>query len=383
MTGERLDVDRLLRRYEGLLNYPHSVEKVLYGEASVKHVASLFREDIHVAGLIANKLTEAITGRRVGYIINMILNYGNVCVIGCKFCAFHVKPGDPSGYLIEPKEAARIVLEHYEKYRIRQVLIQGGVDPRLRLDYFREMFREIKSATRGRVAIHALSPVEIEWLARVEGEPVEKVLEELRDAGLDSIPGGGAEILSERTRRELSPAKGGPDSWLRVMDAAMKLGIPVSATMMYGHIETLEERAEHLLKILELQRRRGKIMAFIAWNYEPAYLLAREVPLKAAKLEHLRVISVARLVFRDEIRFIQAGWLTAGEKTAQLALWYGANDWGGSLYNEKVLPAAGVELPLLVRETIERLIRNAGREPYERDNFYNPVYEHNEMSGLE
>ncbi len=365
--------DLIVKRYSAHASDPVLLEKLLYGEPSTKAIVYAFRENPSIIGKVANDITESITGRRVGYIVNMILNYGNVCVIGCSFCAFHVKPGDKHAYLIEPREAARLVRSNYETYRIRQVLVQGGVDPRLRLDYFTRMFRAIKEETKGRVAIHALSPIEIQWLARTEGESIRRILEELREAGLDSIPGGGAEILSLRVRRRLSPLKGTPDDWIRVMDEAMNLGIPVSATMMYGHVETLEERAEHLLRILELQRRRKKIMAFIAWNYEPAYKLASLVPLRASKLEHLRVISVARLVFRHEIRYIQAGWLTAGTRTAQIALWYGANDWGGTLYNEKVLPAAGVDMPTLLRSHIERLIRTAGREPYERDNYYKPI----------
>ncbi len=365
--------DLIIKRYSKHASDPVLLEKLVYGEPSTKAIVYAFRENPSIIGGAANEITESISGRTVGYIVNMILNYGNVCVIGCSFCAFHVKPGDKHAYLLDPQEAAKLVRHHYETYRIRQVLVQGGVNPRLRLDYFTRMFRAIREETKGRVAIHALSPVEIQWLARVEGESIRRILEELREAGLNSIPGGGAEILSERVRKRLSPLKGAPDDWIRVMDEAMRLGIPISATMMYGHIETLEERAEHLLRILELQRRRKRIMAFIAWNYEPAYKLASLVPLRASKLEHLRVVSVARLVFRHEIRYIQAGWLTAGVRAAQLALWYGANDWGGTLYNEKVLPAAGVDMPKLLRSHIERLIRAAGREPYERDNYYKPV----------
>lgn len=362
-------VDTLLRES----HYDSSLVRLLEGRPTVNAIVDAFREDIGVLGALADALTRRISGRRVGYIVNMILNYTNVCIVRCSFCAFHVPPGHPEAYTLDPKTAAARVEEHYRMYRIRQVLIQGGVNPSLGLDYYKSLFREIKRVTRGHVAIHGLSPVEIEWIARKEGMSVREVLEELREAGLDSIPGGGAEILSERTRRILSPAKGGPEAWIRVMDEAMKLGIPISATMMYGHIERLEERAEHLLRILELQRRRGRIMAFIAWRYQPAAQLARMMPEKATGLEHLRVIAVARLVFRHEIPWIQAGWLTAGLDVARLALHYGANDWGGTLYEEKVLPAAGVPLPKLVRSHVERLIRSADREPYERDNYYKPV----------
>ncbi len=366
-------VQNQLAQCRDVLEHYESIEKLLYGEASVKAVTDAMKDFVHAPhclGAVSNALTESLTGRRVGYIVNMILNYTNVCVIRCSFCAFHVPPGDKRAYLITPEEAARLVRLYYDRYRIRQVLVQGGVNPNLRLDYYTRLFRAIREATGGRVAIHGLSPVEIEWIARLEGMKIRDVLLELKEAGLSSIPGGGAEILAERPRKMLSPAKGGPESWIRVMDEAMKLGIPVSATMMHSHVETLEERAEHLLRLLELQRRRGLILAFIPWNYEPGGALSRELPYAAGGLEHLMMVSVSRLVFRHEIKYIQAGWLTAGKELAQIALWYGANDWGGTLYNEKVLPAAGVPLEVLVRSQVETLIRNAGKEPYERDNFY-------------
>ncbi|KSW10795.1 dehypoxanthine futalosine cyclase [Pyrodictium occultum] len=325
-------------------------------------------------GGLARAVTDAITGRRVGYIVNMILNYTNVCVVGCRFCAFYRRPGSPDAYRIPPRRAAAMVEEHWRRYRIRQVLFQGGVDPSIPLEYYEEAFRGIKAATRGEVAIHGLSAVELEWLARSSRMSLRELVSRLREAGLDSVPGAGAEILSERVRGLISPRKITGERWIQVMDTVMAMGVPVSATMVYGHVETLWERAEHLLRLLELQRRRGLVMAFIAWNFEPGNTeLGREIPYPAGGTELLRSVAVARLVFRHEIPWIQAGWLTAGERLGQVSLDYGANDWGGTLYGERVLPAAGVPLPLLVRRSIERVIRGAGYEPYERDNWYRPI----------
>ena len=350
------------------------LHRVLRGEARVGDVYELLRAPLWLVGGAARAVTDRITGRRVGYIVNMIMNYTNVCVVGCRFCSFYRRAGDPDAYRFSARRAAEMVREHWERYRIRQVLFQGGVDPRLGLEYYEEAFRLIKRLTRGEVAIHGLSVVELEWLSRRERMSIGELLERLKAAGLDSVPGAGAEILSDRVRRIVSPRKSSADTWLWVMGRVMEAGLPISVTMMYGHVETLWERAVHLLRLLELQRRYGRVMAFIAWNYEPGGNdLSRDVPFPAGGGEMLRTIAVARLVFRDEIRWIQAGWLTAGPALGAASLEYGANDWGGTLYGERVLPAAGVPLPLLVRRGIERLIRGAGFEPFERDNWYRPV----------
>ncbi len=356
------------------LGYREALEHSLEGRASTGDIVELYRAPLWLIGLIARGVADAITGRRVGYVVNKILNYTNVCVIGCKFCAFYRPPRHPEAYRLSVEEAVASVVADWERYRIRQVLFQGGVDPSIPLEYFEEVFRGIKERTRGEVAIHGLSAVEIDWYSRAWRMSVRELVSRLMEAGLDSVPGGGAEILSQRVRGIISPRKTSVDSWIAVMDTVMSLGVPISATMMYGHVETLAERAEHLLRILKLQRRRGLIMAFIAWNFEPGNTeLGKQIPFPAGGTELLRNVAIARIVFRHEIPWIQAGWLTAGTRLGQVSLDYGANDWGGTLYGERVLPAAGVPLPRLVRENIERVIRGAGYEPYERDNWYHPV----------
>jgi CofH subfamily radical SAM domain protein len=366
-------VERLLRVADEL-GYTGPFERALRGEAGVADIVELYRAPLWLLGAVARAVTDAITGRRVGYVVNKILNYSNVCIVGCRFCAFYRRPGSPGAYRLSVEEAVESVVEDWRRYRIRQVLFQGGVDPEIPIEYFEEVFRGIKRETRGEVAVHGLSAVEIDWYSRIHRVSVRELVERLVEAGLDSVPGGGAEILVDRVREKISPAKTRAESWVKVMDTVMALGVPVSATMMYGHVEGLEDRARHLLAVLELQRRRGLVMAFIAWNFEPGNTeLQREAPYPAGGTELLRNVAVARLVYRHEIPWIQAGWLTAGTRLGQVSLDYGANDWGGTLYGEKVLPAAGVPLPKLVRESIERIIRGAGYEPYERDNWYRPI----------
>ncbi|BAN89659.1 thiamine biosynthesis enzyme ThiH [Aeropyrum camini SY1 = JCM 12091] len=346
----------------------------LEGRASARDIVELYKAPTPLLGAVARRVTDLLTGRRVGYIVNMIMNYTNICVVGCTFCSFYRKSGHPEAYKLEAREAASQVIDAWRRYKIRQVLFQGGVDPAIPLEYYEEAFKTIKTATRGEVAIHGLSVVEIEWLSRISRMSVGEVVERLKNAGMDSVPGAGAEILSDRVRRVISPLKSSADTWISTMETIMEKGLPISATMVYGHVETLEERAEHLLKLLELQRRRGRIMAFIAWNFEPENnVLGKKIPHPAGGTELLKTVAIARIVFRGEIKWIQAGWLTAGVKLGQATLEYGANDWGGTLYGEKVLPEAGVPLPKLVRRSIERLIAEAGYEPVERDNWYKPV----------
>lgn len=356
------------------LGYGAELERLLDGRGGVRDIVRLYRAPLWLLGGVANGITHMLTGRRVGYIVNMIMNYTNICVVGCSFCSFYRKPGSPDAYKLEAREAALRVVDAWRRYRIRQVLFQGGVDPGIPLEYYEEAFRIIKEETRGEVAIHGLSVVELEWLARVNRMSLREVLSRLKEAGLDSVPGAGAEILSDRVRKLISPLKSSSDTWISTMDTIMDMGLPISATMMFGHVESLEERATHLLKLLELQRRRGLIMSFITWNFEPGKsVLGEKIPYPAGGGELLRNIAISRIVFRGEIKWIQAGWLTAGVWMGQVSLHYGANDWGGTLYGEKVLPEAGVPLPHLVRDRIEGYIRGAGYIPVERDNWYRPV----------
>jgi len=351
-----------------------SFEHSLEGKATAKDVVELYKAPLWLLGATARFISDKIAGKRVGYIVNKIFNYTNICVVGCSFCAFHRPPGDNSGYLVEKGEAIASVVKDWMTYGIRQLLFQGGVNPSVPIEYFEEVFRGVKQRTKGSVAIHGLSVVEIDFYSRINRVSVKEFLSRLINAGLDSVPGGGAEVLSQRVRDIISPRKTDVKRWIELMDKIMSLGVPMSSTMMYGHVETLLERAEHLLKILEIQRKRGLVMSFISWNFEPSNTQLKEkVPYVASGSEHLRNVSVARIVFRHEVPWIQSGWLTAGVRLGQVSLEYGATDWGGTLYGERVLPSAGVPLPKLIRGNVEKVIREAGYEPYERDNFYRPV----------
>ncbi|NPA85177.1 MAG: CofH family radical SAM protein [Crenarchaeota archaeon] len=350
------------------------IEKAFVDELSLHEIEQLLKSDeLWALGSAALELKQKMYGKVCTYIKNMILNYTNECVVECEFCAFYRKPG--LGYLYSPQRAAKIVEEIYKRYGIRQVLIQGGVNPKVDIEYFETLFKEIKKRAP-KVSLHALSPVEIDFLSLKHKMSVKEVLSRLKEAGMESMPGGGAELLVERVRKILSPKKISVKRWIEIVETAHKLEIPTSVTMMFGHIENVEERAKHLYELRELQKRAPGSLAFIAWNFEPGNTrLARKFKIKYpyGGYELLRIISVARLTFKDLIPHVQAGWLTVGKDVAQLALNFGADDWGGTLYNEKVIPATGLSVSFPKAEDVERWIRGAGCIPKERDNFYRVV----------
>jgi dehypoxanthine futalosine cyclase len=335
-------------------------------------VEEVLRRDLWELGREAWSIRAGLYGKTTTYVSSMVLNYTNVCVIECEFCPFWRRKEDADSYSLSAEEAAKRVLEVDRKYGLRQVLIQGGINPEIGIEYFEELFRAIK-AKAPHIAIHALSPLEVDYLARRERMSWREVLERLRRAGMDTMPGGGGEILVDRVRKEISPKKISAETWLRIMEEAHRLGIYTSATMMYGHLEDERDWAEHLYKIAELQRRTKGFLAFIAWNYEPAgnRLGSRvKYPKTAATL--LRIVAAARVIFTGDafIPHIQSSWLTNGPEAAQLAMYFGADDFGGTLYEEKVLEAQRRSSPIGTREDVEELIRGAGFEPAERDNWY-------------
>ncbi|MCU7788583.1 dehypoxanthine futalosine cyclase [Pyrobaculum sp. 3827-6] len=333
----------------------------------------LLKEDLWALGRRAYEIRKRLYGNVATYISNMVLNYTNVCVVGCSFCAFYRPPGHREAYSYTVEEAVKRVLAVDAAHGLRQVLIQGGVNPDIGIEYFEELFRTLK-AKAPHIAIHALSPLEVEYLSRRERATYREVLERLKAAGMDTMPGGGGEILVDRVRRAIAPRKIDSATWLRIMEEAHKLGIYTSATMMYGHVETPSDIAEHMYKIAELQRRTGGFMAFIAWNFEPGTSeLGRKIPHPKTSATLLRMVAVARIVFEGLIPHIQAGWLTTGPETAQLALYFGADDFGGTLYEEKVLEWKRAEAPIDRRADVVNIIKSAGFTPVERDNWYRPA----------
>ncbi|WP_174448199.1 cyclic dehypoxanthinyl futalosine synthase [Conexivisphaera calida] len=353
------------------------VERALSGEAlDIGGIEELMKEDLWILGKAAAHLTESIFKGRVTFVSNMILNYTNVCTVACRFCAFYRPPGHPEAYVRSPEEAARAAAEVHHAFGIRQILVQGGVNPELDVEYYEEMFRRLKERVPD-AAIHGLSPIEVDYLAKRGRMSYREVLGRLRDAGMDTMAGGGGEILVDRVRRIIAPRKMSADSWLKVMEVAHGMGIMTNATMMYGHAETVRDRAEHLHRILELQRRTRGFLSFTAWNFEPGNSeLTREFPYPMTAATLLRTVAVARLIFRDLLPNIQSSWLTNGLEAARMAMRFGANDFGGTLFDEMVIPATGLHAATVTRERVVDVIRSMGMRPAERDNWYRVIAEY-------
>jgi len=315
---------------------------------------------LNLLGALANEVRKGLHPEDVvTYVIDRNINYSNICISGCKFCAYYRAPGDPEGFMITKEELSRKILEAKE-LGATQILLQGGLHPELSIDYYEDLFRFIKE--NHPIHLHALSPPEVIHIAEVSGLTVKEVLLRLMAAGLDSIPGGGAEILVDRVRAIVSPRKATTDQWLSVMETAHGLGIKTTATMMFGHVETLRERVEHLCRIRELQDRTKGFTAFIAWPFQPQNTALSVKPTTGQ--EYLRLLAVSR-IFLDNVPNIQASWVTQGPKMAQIALFYGANDFGSTMIEENVVAATGVCHRLSEKE-IRRLIGQAGFSPAQR-----------------
>lgn len=305
----------------------------------------------------------------VTYVVDRNINYTNVCVSGCLFCAFHAVPGGREGYVLS-KEALKQKLSETVALGGTQVLLQGGMNPDLDLAYYRDLLQFIKSVSG--LHIHGFSPPEIAFFARQWGLSVEAVLRELMAAGLDSIPGGGAEILVDEIRKKVSPGKCDVATWLGVMETAHGLGLKSSATMMFGHIEEPRHIIEHLLAVRDLQERTGGFTAFIPWSFQPQN--TRLAGVSASAFDYLKVVAISRLVL-DNVPNIQASWVTQGDKISQVALGFGANDMGSTMIEENVVAAAGVRYRL-PREAIVRLIEGTGFRAAQRNCFYRILQYH-------
>lgn len=300
---------------------------------------------------------------RVTYVVDRNINYTNICTSGCRFCAFFRSPGSPEGYVLEEDALAQKLLE-LKTQGGTGVLLQGGLNPDLPFTYYADLVRRIKSFGLG---VHGFSPPEIAFMAQRFRRPLQEILADLIEAGLTSIPGGGAEILADRVRSQISPRKASSDQWLEVMAAAHELGLKTSATMMFGHLETRAERLEHLFKIRDLQDRTGGFLSFIPWTFQPHGTALGGEPLGA--VEYLRTLAVSRLVL-DNVPHIQVSWVTQGPKIAQVALKCGADDFGSTMLEENVVAATGVGFRLTQAE-IETLVRQSGYQPRVRDHRYN------------
>ena len=328
--------------------------------------------EIQRLGLIGNSLRENLYGKQVSFINNIILNYTNVCVTYCKFCAFYRPPGHEESYTVSKEEIIERIVFAKKNYDIKQVLFQGGHNPKLNIEYFEDIFNTIRLKCPD-VAIHGLSASEIDMIARVDRSSHREVLERLHIAGLESLPGAGAEILVDEVKEIISPLKISSQTWLEIMETAHKIGIKSSATMMYGTVETIEQRARHLLKIAELQKRTRGFMAFIPWSFEPNKTEIQEigtVQYAMGGFELLKMISVSRIVFNGLIDHLQSSWLTNGIGMAQLAIFHGSDDFGGTLIGEEVVSATGARSTELLAKNIINAIKSMGFVPVERNNNY-------------
>jgi cyclic dehypoxanthinyl futalosine synthase len=301
----------------------------------------------------------------VTYIVDRNINYTNVCNVYCKFCAFYRTEKTDDHYVISFEELDA-KLDELSAAGGVQILMQGGHHPKLGFDWYIDLLHHIREKYP-HINIHGFSPPEFQHFVEVFGMPLREVIAKFKDAGLGSIPGGGGEILVDRVRKKISPLKINSDEWLEVMQVAHELGLKSSATMMFGHVETAEERIEHLRRIREQQDRTGGFTAFICWTFQPENTVLK-VKQKTGVAEYLRMQALAR-IFLDNIENVQSSWVTQGPQIGQVALKFGANDFGSVMMEENVVSSAGTTFRLNAAQ-IEELIRDAGYEPRRRNNWY-------------
>jgi len=296
--------------------------------------------------------------------IDRNINYTNICKNQCSFCAFYRPKGHPESYVLSQEEIEEKVAETI-KLSGTQVMLQGGINPDLKIDYYTKMFAEIKK--RFNIRIHSLSPPEIVHIAESAGISISEALKELIKAGLDSLPGGGAEILVDRVRQRISPKKISSSQWLEVMEEAHKLWMKTTATMMIGTVETIADRINHLQKLRTLQDRTEGFMSFISWTFQPGNtaLGGKSV----SSIEYLRMLSLSRL-FLNNFKNVQGSWVTQGKDIGQVCLSFGANDLGSIMIEENVVRAAGVSHRMSVDEMVD-LIQRTGKIPAQRDTEFN------------
>ena len=341
--------------------------------------------DLLGLGMMADNMRKKLHPEgNVSFIIDRNINYTNVCINKCRFCAFYREIDDPEAYVLSKRKLFNKIRETIACGGT-QILMQGGLHPRLDLDYYVDLLKSIKE--KFRIHIHGFSPPEITYIAETAGMSIKKALLALREAGLDSIPGGGAEILSDRVREIVSPKKIGARQWLRVMEEAHKIGMKTTATMMFGSVEEPEDIVEHLDAIRRLQDKTGGFTAFIPWSFQPQNTELGNVKNKpkrrkgvlpyapaihpATGVEYLRILALSR-VYLDNVPNIQASWVTQGLKMAQAALRFGANDFGSTMLEENVVAAAGVKFRVSIEDIISA-IKGTDFNPVQRDMYYNVI----------
>ena len=323
--------------------------------------------------IVANECRQKqVPGNKVGWIIDRNINITNVCISGCRFCNFHCKINDGQQYITGIEEYCEKIDELYLAGG-RQVLLQGGMHPTLGIDFYTDLFSELKKCYPG-LKLHALGPPEIVFLAKKSRKSFREVLEILVKSGMDSLPGAGAEILSDRVRKNISPGKCNTQDWLDVMREAHQMNLVTSATMMFGHIESKKERLEHLISLREVQHEKPAghygFVTFVPWPFmdEGTVLQKEGIHNTSTANDYIRLVAMSRILLNN-FKNLQASWLTVGASTGQLCLHGGANDFGSIMMEENVVSAAGANYKMNA-EGIQQAIRDAGFEPYYRNQAY-------------
>ena len=343
---------------------------------SLEDGVQLYGCDLISLGQAAQKLVPRLLPNAVSFVVDRNISYTNVCTIGCDFCAFHCTPGAPEAFVLTLEQILEKVRE-LAALGGTQVLIQGGIHPDLSLDYYLDMVHAIHQEFP-QVCIHSFSAIELDVLAKKSGILLPELLRKFKQAGLNSLPGGGAEILVERVRQKISPRKISSDRWLEVMQMAHEAGLKTTATMVFGHVETKEERILHLFKLRELQDRTQGFRSFIPWSFVPNQTPGMSEIKPAGGDDYLKTVAISRLML-DNIEHIQSGWLTEGLKLGQIALAFGCDDMGGTLIEDKVLEPTGIKVHTR-KDDLIRLIRDAGFIPVQRDTNYQIVKTFEEVS---
>jgi aminodeoxyfutalosine synthase len=346
-------------------------EKVLEGRRiSSRECLTLYKKgDLTLLGALAEHLNRQKNGLKAYFIINRQINPTNVCVYQCDFCAFGVRKSDPRAYELDEDTILSKVRETYEMGG-KEIHMVGGIPAHWGYERYVELIRLIKNHFPN-IIVKAWTAIEVHHMAKISGKSYCEVLSELKEAGLDCLPGGGAEIFSERARKLIAPNKANAEEYLEVHRTAHRLGIPSNATMLYGHVETLEERVEHLEKIREIQDETGGFQVFIPLAYWPEG--TRLGGRRTSSVDDLKTIAISR-IFLDNVDHIKAYWVTLGEKVAQIALNFGADDLDGTIEEEKIVHSAGTNSAYghSVQKLVD-LIKKAGKIPVERDTFYNEL----------
>jgi cyclic dehypoxanthinyl futalosine synthase len=331
----------------------------------------LTEADLLALGKLANSIrVKKHPEGRVTFVVDRNVNYTNVCQSQCRFCAFYRNAEAPDAYVLGYEEIFAKIQELVE-HGGTQLLMQGGLHPDLKIEWFEELFGEIKRRFPA-VQVHSLSPAEVIHIAQLSGLAMPECLRRLQAAGLDSVPGGGAEVLVDEVRKEISPNKIGWREWAAVMEEAHSLGMRTTATMMFGTREKPEDIVEHLFRVRDIQARTGGFTAFIPWTFQPANTqLGGET---ATGVEYLKVLALSRIVL-DNVDNLQASWVTQGAMMAQVALFFGANDLGGTMLEENVVAAAGCSFRMSQEEVVE-IARGAGFVPAKRNTLYEILEEY-------